>query len=105
MFSTAVGILAAVALLMPGFIIVELSLARSERSAHSGLELGLRALAYALVIHLLFGFWTAHLIKTLGSPQEWVDHVGAISAYVGVVLLAVPAAVGVALSLYLAEVE
>jgi uncharacterized membrane protein YjjB (DUF3815 family) len=103
--TTAVGILAAIALLMPGFIIAELSLARSVRSSNSDLELALRALAYALIIHLLFGFWTAHLVETVGPPKEWIDHVGAISAYVSLVLLAVPAAVGVALNRYLANVE
>lgn len=105
MFDTAISILAAIALLMPGFIIAELSVARSARSSRSDLELALRALAYALIIHLVFGFWTAHLIKTIGSPDDWVDHVEAISAYVAIVLLGIPIAVGVGLNRYLAFVE
>ena len=105
MLQTAVSILAAIALLMPGFIIAELSVARSARSSRSDLELALRALAYTLIVHLVFGFWTAHLIRTIGSPNDWVDHVVAISAYVAIVLLAVPIGVGIALNRYLASVE
>ena len=105
MLDTAVSILAAVALLMPGFIIAELSVARSARSSRSDLELALRALSYTLIVHLVFGFWTKHLVKTVGSPEHWVNHLWAISAYVGVVLLAVPIIIGVCLNRYLASVE
>jgi hypothetical protein len=105
MLSTAVSILAAIALLMPGFIIAELSVARSARSSRSDLELALRALAYALIVHLAFGFWTKHLVETVDSPGDWVDHLGAISVYVGVVLLAVPVLIGASLNRYLAYIE
>ena len=79
MLSTAVSILAAIALLMPGFIIAEVSVVRAARSSRSDLELALRALTYTLIVHLVFGFWTVHLVKTVGPPESWVDHVGAIS--------------------------
>lgn len=105
MLSTAVSILAAIALLMPGFIIAELSVAHAARSSQSELEVALRALAYTLILHLAFGFWTAHLVKTVGPPEAWVDHVGAISAYVAIVFLGVPVAVGGLLNRYLARVE
>lgn len=105
MLNTAVSILAAIALLMPGFIIAELSVARSARSSRSDLELALRALAYTLIVHLAFGFWTVHLVKTIGSPEHWVDHLVSISAYVGVVLVGVPVAVGAVLNRYIARVE
>lgn len=105
MLNTAVSILAAIALLMPGFIIAELSVARSARSSRSDLELALRALAYTLIIHLAFGFWTVHLVNTVGSPEHWTDHLATISAYLGVVLLGVPIALGAALNRYLAHVE
>lgn len=104
MLSTAVSILAATALLMPGFIIAEVSVVRAARSSRSDLELALRALTYTLIVHLVFGFWTAHLIKTVGPLEDWVDHVGSISAYVAIVLLGVPIAVGVLLNRYLAGV-
>lgn len=80
-------------------------MARSARSSRSDLELALRALAYTLIVHLVFGFWTVRLVRCVGSPEHWVDHWGAISAYVGVVLLAVPIAVGVAVNRYLAKAE
>lgn len=48
--STVVSILAAIALLLPGFTVVQLSAARGVRGSRSDLELALRALAYALVI-------------------------------------------------------
>ena len=90
---------------MPGFIVAELSVARSARASRSDLELALRALAYALILHLVFGFWTAHLVDSVGSPASWREHLCAISAYVAIVLLAVPVAVGVGLNRYLATVE
>ena len=105
MLSTAVSILAAMhALLMPRFIIAELSVARSARSSRSDLELALRALAYTLIVHLAFGFWTAHLVKTVGPPEDWVDQTGAISVYVAIVLLGVPIAAGGLLNRYLVGV-
>jgi hypothetical protein len=104
MLSTAVSILAATALLMPGFIIAEVSVVRAARSSRSDLELALRALVYTLIVHLVFGFWTAHLIKSVGPLEGWVHHVGAISAYVAIVLLGVPIAVGGLLNRYLVGV-
>lgn len=105
MLTTAISILAAVALLMPGFIIVELSVARSARSSRSDLELALRALTYTLIVHLVFAFWTAHLVKTIGPPSHWVNHVSALSVYVAVVLLTTPIVVGACINRYLATVE
>jgi hypothetical protein len=105
MLETAISILAAVALLMPGLLVAELSVARSARSSRSDLELALRALAYTLIIHLIFGFWTAHLVKTIGPPGDWGNHVDAISAYVAIVLLGVPILIGAGLNRYLASVE
>lgn len=105
MLNTAVSVLAAIALLAPGFIIVELSAARSVRSSRSDLELALRALVYALVIHLAFGYWTAELIRTVGPPEDWANHVLAVSVYCAIVLIGVPVAVGVGLNRYLASVE
>jgi hypothetical protein len=103
--TTSVAILSAIALLMPGFIIAELSVARSARGSRSDLELALRALSYTLVIHVLFGFWTVHLVSVVGPPDEWPDHWGALTAFASVVLIAVPVAIGAGLNGYLAHVE
>jgi hypothetical protein len=54
MLGTPIAILAAVALLMPGFIVAELALAGSAKARRSDLELALRALAYTVVLHLIF---------------------------------------------------
>lgn len=105
MLGTPVAILAAVALLMPGFIIAELALARSARGPRSDLELALRALAYTLVLHLAAIAWTAWLVRHIGHESEWVHHVAAIVLYVIVVLLIAPAALGSVLNWYLARVE
>lgn len=105
MLTTAAAILSAIALLMPGFIIAELSAARSARGSRSDLELALRALSYTLVVHLVFAFWTAHLITTIGNPQNWTHHWGALAAYGAVVLILIPAILGTALNRYLARVE
>ncbi|HEX6389084.1 MAG TPA: DUF6338 family protein [Solirubrobacteraceae bacterium] len=105
MLTTSFAIIAAIGLLMPGFVIAELSVARSARSSRSDLELALRAVAYALVVHLVFGFWTVHLAATVGPPDEWTDHWVQLSAYVGVVLLGVPVVLGMLLNRYLARAE
>ncbi len=105
MLDTAISILAAIALLMPGFIVAELSVVRSARPRRSDLELALRALAYALILHLAFGFWTVHLIQSIGSPGKWSGHTVAISLYVAVVLIGVPITAGAALNRYLTSVE
>jgi len=94
-----------VGLLVPGFLIVEIAIARGARSSRSDLELALRALVFALVIHLVFIWWTAWLVDRVGATANWHDHVGALMTYVVVVLLAVPVALGLVLNTVLSRVE
>jgi len=103
--STSAAILAAVALLMPGFIIAELSVARSARGSRSDLELSLRALSYTVVVHVIFGFWTVHLISNIGDPKDWIHHWLALTAYGAIVLVGVPIVIGSVLNRYIAGVE
>jgi Family of unknown function (DUF6338) len=105
MLTTGTAILSAIGLLMPGFIIVELSTARSARGSRSELELALRALSYTLVVHVIFGFWTVDLISRLGTPEHWTRHWGALTVYAAVVLIVVPSLIGSALNRYLARIE
>jgi hypothetical protein len=105
MLTTALSIFAAIALLMPGFVIAELSLARGARSSRSDLELALRALAYALVVHLAFAFWTVHLVHVVGPAKHWSYHWTAIALYAAVVLLLIPVILGLLLNRYLAQSE
>jgi hypothetical protein len=105
MLTTAVSVLAAIALLLPGFIIVELSLARAARTRRGDLELALRALTYALLVHLGFSPWTADLVQRIGALDTWHQHVGALTLYSAVVLLIVPVALGIAANIAIAKLE
>jgi hypothetical protein len=103
--TTAVSIFAAIALLMPGFIIAELSLAGAARSSRSDLELALRAIAYALVVHLIFGFWTVALVNRVEEAKHLPEHLVALSAYTAVVLLGAPMILGLVLKAFLGRAE
>lgn len=105
MLTTAVSVLTAIGLLLPGFIVVELANARGARASRSDLELALRALAYTLVLHAIASPWTVWLVKQLDSPDAWHPHTGAIVAYVVVVLVVSPILIGLILNLVLAAVE
>lgn len=105
MLTTVVAVFAAIALLVPGFVVVELALARGARSSRSDLELALRALVFALVIHLAFIWWTAWLVGRIGATANWHHHVGALVAYALVVLIAVPVIAGLILNVVLSAVE
>lgn len=105
MLTTIVAVFAAIALLVPGFLVAEIALARGARSSPSDLELALRALVFALLIHLAFIWWTAWLVDRVGVTADWHDHVLALVAYALVVLLAVPVIVGLILNVVLSAVE
>jgi hypothetical protein len=105
MLMTVVAVFAAIALLVPGFLIAEIAIARGARSSRSDLELALRALVFALVIHSVFIWWTAWLVDRVGATTNWHNHGGALTAYVVVVLLAVPVVLGLILNTVLSRVE
>lgn len=105
LLTTAVSVLTAIGLLLPGFIVVELANARGARASRSDLELALRALAYTLVLHAIASPWTVWLVKQLDSPDAWHPHTGAIVAYVVVVLVVSPILIGLILNLVLAATE
>lgn len=105
MLTTAISILAAVALLSPGFVIVELSEARRARARRSDLELTLRALVYSVLVHLMFCWWTAWLAREVGDIGAAGDHLPAVVAYVLAVLVVGPVAIGVLIGAYLSRDE
>jgi len=105
MLSTSIAVLAAIALLMPGFIVAELAQAGSARAPRSDLEISLRALVYTIFLHLLFIEWTASRLGQVGSAGNWAHHVGALVLYAVVVLIAAPALLGTVLNLLLARAE
>lgn len=100
-----VGLVIAIALVLPGFVIVELSVVGRAQGPRSELELVLRALFYALLLHLAAAYWTADLAGRIGSVDEWGDHLCALIPYVLVVLIAAPIALGSLLGWYLRRAE
>lgn len=103
--NTVVGVLVAVAVVLPGFVIAELSLVGRARAARSDLELVLRALFYALVLHIVASPFTKMLVDEMGSLSNWQSHLVPLVAYTGVVLVIVPVAAGLILGAYLRGVE
>lgn len=102
---TVVGVLVAVAVVLPGFVIAELSVVGRARAARSDLELVLRALFYALLLHLVASPFTKMLVDEIGSLSNWQWHLVPLIAYTGVVLVAAPVAIGLALGAYLRKAE
>jgi hypothetical protein len=100
-----VGLIIALAMVLPGFVIVQLSLVGRAQGESSEVELVLRALFYALFLHLIFSLWTGRLVEDVGPVDEWRHHLGALIPYVAVVLVIAPVALGSALGSYLRHVE
>ena len=95
----------AVAVILPGFVIAELSAVGRARASRADLELVLRALFYALLLHLVAAPATKALVDEVGPLSAWQDHLAPLMAYVAVVLVIVPVVVGYALGAYLRSVE
>jgi hypothetical protein len=106
MFDTALSISIAVAVVLPGFVVAELTrIGRADRSEGGDLRLIMRALFYALAIHLLASPWTRVLAERLDGEAEWTNHVNALATYsVGVLVLA-PVFVGLLLNAELRRAE
>lgn len=100
-----VGLVIAIALVLPGFVIVELSVVGRAQGPRSELELVLRALFYALLLHLAAAYWTADLVARIGTVDEWRNHLSALIPYVLVVLIAAPIGLGSLLGWYLRKTE
>lgn len=105
MFTTTISILGAVALLSPGFLIVELSDARRARAKRSDLELTLRSLVYSVLVHLVFCWWTTWLVREVGHVAAVGDHLLVVAVYVFVVLIVAPVAVGLLIGAHLSRDE
>lgn len=106
MLDTAASVAAAMAVVLPGFVIAELSrVGRADRSEAGDLRLVMRALFYALVLHVLAAPWTRDLIRRLDDSASWTDHVGAVALYAIVVLIAAPLVLGLLLNAILRSAE
>lgn len=95
------------AFVLPGFVVAQLAQARRAYAAsESDWSLVLRALGYAILIHGAALFWTAHLYKHVrGSQYAWTHHIWAIIAYAAVLLVVLPAAIGLGLGAALKRAE
>ncbi|MDX6696810.1 MAG: hypothetical protein QOE65_207 [Solirubrobacteraceae bacterium] len=105
MLTTVAGVASTIALLLPGFTVAELAKSGRARASESDLELVLRALFYALLLHVAFAWWTRWLALRVGSVADWTDHVNALLAYVAGVVIGAPVLAGLALNTYLRRAE
>jgi hypothetical protein len=106
LLGTATAVLATIGLVLPGFIVAELSrLERAGRTGQGDLELVLRALFYALLIQIAALPWTAVVVRDIGSGDDWTKHVWALVLYGFVVLLLIPTLLGLGLNRWLRATE
>lgn len=106
-FDTLAQIAFAVTLVLPGFLVVQLSQRRRPSTPPGGdLELVLRGLVYALIIQALaaLGGWLPHLIREL-SKKHLEDHLTALAAYGVIVCVATPTVLGLLLGTWLRNAE
>jgi Family of unknown function (DUF6338) len=105
-FDTVAQIAFAVALILPGFIVVQLSERRRPATPPGGdLELILRGLVYALIIQavgIIVG-WLPSVVEDL--THRWQDHLDAAAAYALVMCVAAPTLIGLGFGRLLREAE
>jgi Family of unknown function (DUF6338) len=103
--ATFIALLIAVAAVLPGFVTVELSQrGRAVQSGGDAQSTVLRALYYALLIHLVWSWWTWDLVQDL-SGGRWQDHLDAVVLWSFVVLVLSPIVVGLPLNYVLHRAE
>lgn len=107
MFDTTAQIAFAVALILPGFLVVQLSERRRPATPAGGdLELVLRGLVYALIVQslaVLVG-WLPNLVDDLGG-DDWQEHLDAAALYALIVCVLAPTAIGLGLGWLLRKAE
>ncbi|HUR84887.1 MAG TPA: DUF6338 family protein [Solirubrobacteraceae bacterium] len=107
MFDTVAQIAFAITLILPGFLVVQLSERRRPATPAGGdLELILRGLVYALIIQSLAAVlgWLPSLVDDLDGAG-WKDHLDAAALYALLVCVAVPTIIGLVLGTALREAE
>jgi hypothetical protein len=103
--STLLSLVIAVAAVLPGFVTVELT--QRQRAVQAGGDaqsVVLRALFYALLIHLAWSWWTWRLAQDL-SGSHWQHHLGELVTWTLVVIVASPIALGLPLNRLLRRAE
>lgn len=107
MFDAVAQIAFAIALILPGFLVVQLSERRRPSTPAGGdLELVLRGLVYALIIQSFAAVtgWLPSLVDDL-ADQGWKDHLHAAALDGLAVCVAVPTAIGLGLGKVLSDAE
>lgn len=107
MFDAVAQIAFAIALILPGFLVVQLSERRRPSTPAGGdLELVLRGLVYALIIQSVASLtgWLPPLIEDLAG-DGWKDHLDAAALYGLVVCILVPTTIGLGLGSVLSDAE
>jgi Family of unknown function (DUF6338) len=102
---TLVSLIIAVSAVLPGFVTVELT--QRQRAVQTGGDaqgIVLRALFYALLIHLVWSWWTWHLVQDL-TGAHWHRHLGETVTWALVVLVASPIVIGLPLNHVLRTAE
>lgn len=103
--ATLISLLIAVAAVLPGFVTVELT--QRQRAVQSGGDaqsVVLRALFYALLIHLAWSWWTWGLVHEL-TNGAWEDELWPVVEWALVVLVASPVLIGLPLNHVLRAAE
>lgn len=107
MFDTVAQVAFAVALILPGFIVVQLSERRRPATPAGGdLELILRGLVYALIIQAVGALtgWLPDLAHKVHS-EHIADHLGALAAYGLLLCVLAPTLLGLGLGSLLRDAE
>jgi Family of unknown function (DUF6338) len=104
-FGTLTAVVATTVFLLPGFVVADLT--QRQRAASSALgdqRAILRALFFSVAIHVAVSYWTWTLAQKVDDPG-WTNHYGAVVAYVVVVVVVMPVALGLLLNDVLIQAE
>lgn len=107
MFDTLAEIAFTVALVLPGFLVVQLSeRRRPSRPPGGDLELVLRGLVYALIIQVIAALttWLPYLAHKL-ARRNITDHFSALALYALIVCVVTPTVIGLLLGTWLRSAE
>lgn len=107
MFDAVAQIAFTIALILPGFLVVQLSERRRPATPPGGdLELVLRGLVYALIIQSIAALtgWLPALVEDLDGAG-WKTHLDAAAVYALAVCVVLPTAIGLVLGTLLSDAE
>jgi len=105
MADTFLSVVIAVGVVLPGFIAVELTQrGRAVSMSGDAQSTLLHALFYAVLIHLVWSWRTWQLAQDLAG-RHWQQHLGELVAWVSLVLIVSPIALGLVINALLQRAE